>query len=153
MVARKQIAVEARAGVEQVAERQLRPQAELEGGIAELDVEIEQADFAPDASPLLSANWIASWLSSAVAPTPPTLLITLTSLPIAAARVACDGKLIADGGQRGFQIVDIERQRHNVVRAGPDQRPDERQRRLIGGGDQRGFRGRGKLLEALDGGR
>ena len=42
----EQIAVEPRSGLEQVGQRQLRPQAELEGDIAELDVEIDQAGFA-----------------------------------------------------------------------------------------------------------
>ena len=42
----KQIAVEPRSGLEQVGQRQLGAQAELEGDIAELDVEIDQAGFA-----------------------------------------------------------------------------------------------------------
>ena len=148
----QQFAVEPRAGLDQVGERQLRPQAELEGGVAELDVEVDQAGFAADASPRSAAKRIASWSSSAVAPTPPSLLITLTILPCAGVAdcAACADAHPRIGASDGFQLGDVERQRHDVVRAGADQRADERQRRLIGGGDQRRLRGRCQLLEALD---
>ena len=47
----QQVAVEPRSGLEQIGQRQLGLQAELEGDVAELDVEIDQAGFAAGARP------------------------------------------------------------------------------------------------------
>ena len=60
----QQIAVEPRSGLEQVGQGQLGAQAELEGDIAELDVEVDQAGFALASGLACSANRIASWLTA-----------------------------------------------------------------------------------------
>jgi hypothetical protein len=62
VVARSKRSVEP-APLEQVEQRELGPQAELEGDVAELDVEVDQAGLAPLPASLC-ANRIASWLSA-----------------------------------------------------------------------------------------
>ncbi len=56
----------------------------------------------------------------------------------------------ADRVERGLQLCRIERERDDIVGAGPDQLADECQRRLIAGGDQR-HRPLRQFLEALHG--
>ena len=77
--------------------------------------------------------------SSAVAPTPPSLLMTLTTLAccglLPLPRAGRDSPRI--GVKRGLELDHVERQAARLVRAGADQRADEGKRRVIGGGDQR----------------
>ena len=130
-------AVETRSGLEQIDERQLGLESELEGDVAELDVEVDQAGFAAVRRLLLARSGSRAGLASAVAPTPPTLLMTLTSLALPARAAAWLPQLVGQRRERGFEILDAERQRNDVMRARADQRADERQRRIVSGGDQR----------------
>ncbi len=134
----QQVAVEPRPGFEQIEQRQLRPQPELERDVAELHVEVDQAGFAAARRFVLREADRELACISAVAPTPPTLLMTVTSLALSACRsFATLADLVAERRERGFEIIDAERQRHDVVRAGADQRPHQRQRRIVGSGDER----------------
>src|SRR5688572_23082657 len=68
-------------------------------------------------------------------------------------RMMCRGRYLRDMGldgiERGLELGDVERQWKDVVRPGTDQRTDERQRWVIGGGDQRGAGRRDQPLEPL----
>ena len=98
----QQVAVDPRPGLDQVGERQAGPQAKLEGGVAELHVEVDQARFAAALRFAAPANRIASCVSSAVAPTPPTLLMTLTSLADAPPRCSPCSRRACRGSARAM---------------------------------------------------
>ena len=135
----QQVAVEPRARFEQVGKRQLRLQAELEGDIAELHVEVDQAGFAADAPASLLREADRELAQQRRRADPADALDHADQLGRARrprAWRACR-MLVADRRQRGFKLFDVERQRNDVVRAGADQRSDERQRRIVGRGDQR----------------
>ena len=74
----------------------------------------------------------------------------MTSFPRRALCRAALVQLVAQRGERCLDLRNVERERQHVVRAGADQRADERQRRLVDGRDQRRPALLGKQLEALD---
>ena len=69
---------------------------------------------------------------------PPSLLMKLTSFAFVATaaserRFSCS----VSGASEVSTSSKLKRQRNDVVRTGPDQRANERQRRFVGGRDQR----------------
>ena len=72
-------------------------------------------------------------------------MVTIFWCP-ARAPLTLRGTHAADRVERGFKLFRVERQRHDVVRACPNQLADECQRRFIGSRDQRD-RSLGQFLE------
>ena len=144
-----QFAVEALARSQNVADRQRRVQPELERGVAELDVEVDQAGLATR-DRFAGGKARGELGQQRGRPDPPLALDDSNDFRPPAARThALRGDDAADRIERGLELGGIERQRHHVVRPGANQLAHKLQRRFIGGGDQR-HRPGGKLGEARD---
>ncbi len=145
----KEFAVEASPGFDQVEERQAGTKAELKCGIAELEVEIEQANFAPD--PMFVSGCLDRKLRQQGGCADPAHALDhadhLAVGGLGRRRIALH--LVADRQKRRLEIGDVERKWNDVVGPCPDQRADERQWRLVSSGDERRTRRGGERLEPL----
>src|SRR6185369_14851993 len=111
----KQRAVEPVPGLEQVDQRQLWPQAELEGDVAELDVEVDQAGLAPAAGLIVreAQRELAGERGGTDTADALDDADQLGAAGIGRAPPVDD--LVGDRGKRGLEVLDVERQRNDVV--------------------------------------
>ncbi len=144
----QQFSVDASPRLDQVEEGELRPESKLEGGISELQVEIKEADLATDTFLVLGGadRELREQRGCADAPNALDGADHLAVRRVRGRRVAMD--LIPDRQKRRFEIGDIERERDHVVRPGPHELPDQRQRGVVRGRDQRRSRRRCEFFEA-----